>query len=584
MIGRSISERNWILSKFDDNKVKKISQEFGISEILSRLLTIRGINPEKCHNFLNPRLKNCMPNPFSLKSMDKATDLMIKHIKKKSKICIFGDYDVDGASSSSMLGKFLKHFNCNFFIFIPDRVKDGYGPTLKTFDDIIKKEVELIITVDCGTTAFEAIDFAKNKNVDVIIIDHHQSSEILPNTPAIVNPNRFDETSDLTYLCAAGVSFMFLSSIITALRKEKYFETQSFAEPDLLSYLDLVALGTVCDVVPLIELNRAFVFQGLKVIASRSNIGIKTLADTSNINTKISTYHLGYILGPKINAGGRIGKADFGTNLLIADDPEIAFSISGELNILNEKRKSIENIMLEEAIILAKKKDNNPIIVLTSNAWHEGVIGIIASRLKDRFNKPILLIYFDGEQGKGSARSVPGFDIGKAIVKCKQLNLITKGGGHKMAAGFSINKNKLEEFELSMINLFNKSGCQSSKENDLYIDTILSASAINEDFFEEIDKLAPFGSSNREPRFVIENIQIIKTILLKEIHIKAICKTDNGLSINLISFNSVNTIIGTYLLNSKNKKYNIAGRLSLNEWNGKKEVQFLLDDIALSQN
>jgi len=240
--------------------------------------------------------------------------------------------------------------------------------------------------------------------------------------------------------------------------------------------------------------------------------------------------------------------------------------------------------MLEEAIILAKKKDNNPIIVLTSNAWHEGVIGIIASRLKDRFNKPILLIYFDGEQGKGSARSVPGFDIGKAIVKCKQLNLITKGGGHKMAAGFSINKNKLEEFELSMINLFNNSGCQSSKENDLYIDTILSASAINEDFFEEIDKLAPFGSSNREPRFVIENIQIIKTILLKEIHIKAICKTDNGLSINLISFNSVNTIIGTYLLNSKNKKYNIAGRLSLNEWNGKKEVQFLLDDIALSQN
>ena len=286
----------------------------------------------------------------------------------------------------------------------------------------------------------------------------------------------------------------------------------------------------------------------------------------------------------KINAGGRIGKSEYGTNLLLTEDPEKAFSISKEMNILNEKRKSIENIMLEEAIILAKQKDNNPVIVLSSNSWHEGVIGIIASRIKDQFNKPAYIINLEGQAGKGSARSVSGFDIGRAIVRCKQLNIISKGGGHKMAAGFSIDRNKIDEFELLMIELFNKSGCESAKEQDLYIDTVLAASAVNEDFFNEINKLAPFGSANREPRFIIENVSIIKSLILKDIHIKAICKTSSNTNINVICFNSVNTSLGSYLINSKNKKYDIAGRLSLNEWNGRREVQFLLDDLAISQN
>lgn len=584
MIYRSVSDRNWIFSKYEENKVKKINQELGISELLARLLSIRNIEPESCEFFLNPKIKNSMPNPFLLKSMGFAVDTVIKHIMNNSKICIFGDYDVDGASSSSILGKFLKYLNCDFFIFIPDRIKDGYGPTIKSFTEIINKNVNLIVTVDCGTTAFEAMTFATNKQVDVIILDHHQSTEVLPTVCAIVNPNRFDEVTDLTYLCAAGVSFLFLTALISKLRNENYFTNNKIKEPDLLNYLDLVTLGTICDVVPLLGLNRAFVFQGLKVMAKRNNLGIKTLSDLSNINSKISTYHIGYILGPKINAGGRIGKSHYGTDLLLTDDPEVAFKISKEINILNEKRKNIENIMLDEATHLAKLKDNNPVIVLSSNAWHEGVIGIIASRLKDQFNKPVFIINLEGQNAKGSARSVTGFDIGMAIVKSKQLNIINKGGGHKMAAGFSIDVNRINDFEVLMIELFNKSGCASSKEKDLYIDTVLSASALNEDFFLEINKLAPFGSANREPRFLIENVSVIKSIILKDIHIKAICKTSSNSNISVISFNSVNTSLGSYLINPKNKKYDIVGRLSLNEWNGKKEVQFLLDDLSLSEN
>ena len=583
MISRSVSDRNWILKKFDENKVKRISQSIGISELLSRLLSIRGIDEKDCLSFLNPKIKNLMPNPYSLKSMTEASDIVIEHIKKKSKICIFGDYDVDGASSSSILGKFFTQIGLEFIIFIPDRIKDGYGPTVKTFSNIINKGVKLIIAVDCGTTAFDAIDFANEKDVDVVIVDHHQSTEVLPKAKAIVNPNRFDENSELTYLCAAGVTFLFLAAIVTKLRKEQFFNLNQINEPDILNYLDLVTLGTVCDVVPLRGLNRAFVTQGLKVIAKRQNIGIKTLADLSNINSKISTYHIGYILGPKINAGGRIGKSEHGTNLLLTNDAEKAFSISKELEEFNEKRKNIENIMLEEAINLAKVKDNNPVIVLTSNAWHEGVIGIIASRLKDKFNKPVFIVCFDGNEGKGSARSVPGFDIGTAIVHSKQLNLISRGGGHKMAAGFSINKENVDRFEKLMIELFDKSECLSSKENDLFIDSIISPSALNEDFYDEINQLAPFGSANLEPRFMLENVSIIKTIKLKNNHIKAISKVGNN-TINVVSFNSVDTVIGTYLENHKNKKFNLAGRLSLNEWNGKKEVQFLLDDLSLFNN
>ena len=584
MIHQSVSGKNWILGKYDENIVKKITQDFGISEIVSRLLAIRKIPIDQCEAFLNPKIKNTMPNPFELKSMEDGTNLLIKHIKEKNKICIFGDYDVDGASSSAILSKYLTLLKSDNFIFIPDRLKDGYGPTKATIANIIEQGAKLIIAVDCGTTSFEAIEFAKQHNRDVIVIDHHQSVEKLPPADAIINPNRFDENSDLKFLCAAGVSFLFISALSNKLRKENFFINNDIVEPDLLSFLDLVTFGTVCDVVPLFGLNRSFVFQGLKVIANRNNLGIKTLADLTNLNSKIDTYHIGYILGPKINAGGRIGKSDYGVNLFLTQDPEQAFKISSELSKLNEKRKTIENLILEEAINAAKLKDNLPITVVQSQKWHEGIIGIIASRIKEHFNKPAFIINIQGDEAKGSARSIAGFDIGAAIIKIKQKGIIAKGGGHKMAAGFSMKKDKIDDFENEIIKIFNQSGCQSSKEKDLYIDTVISASALNEDFFDQINQLAPFGSGNKEPKFIIKNIQVTKSMLLKNLHVKAFCKTENNQNLNVISFNSSENIIGTYLLNPKNKMFDFAGRLSLNEWNGKKEVQFILDDLALATN
>ena len=579
----SVSGKNWILENFDEKKVKKINQDFGFSEIVSRLLAIRNISVKEYEAFLNPKIKNSMPNPFSLKSMDKAVDILVKNIKLKNKICIFGDYDVDGASSTAILAKYLQHLACDFSIFIPDRIKDGYGPSIDTFNKIIEKKTNLIIAVDCGTTSFDPIKLAKSKGLDVIVIDHHQSVEKLPNADAIVNPNRFDELSDLKYLCAAGVSFLFLVALTSNLRNISFFKSRNIKEPNLLSFLDLVALGTVCDVVPLRGLNRSFVFQGLKVIANRNNLGIKTLADLAKINSKVETYHIGYILGPKINAGGRIGKSDLGANLLLTDDPEVAYDLSSELSLLNERRKNIEGIILDEAINEAKKKDNLPLIIIKSKSWHEGIIGIIASRIKEQFNKPTFVINIEGEFGKGSARSIPGFDIGSAIIHIKQLGIIEKGGGHKMAGGFSINITNIKKFEKEMIKLYKKSGCSSSKEKDLFIDSIISDFALNEEFFNEVRQLAPFGSGNREPRFIIKNIKILKSTKLKDVHIKAFCKTENNHSLNVISFNSVENEIGSYLLNSRNKSFNLAGRLSLNEWNGKRTVEFILDDLAIVQ-
>jgi single-stranded-DNA-specific exonuclease len=361
--------------------------------------------------------------------------VVFKHIKNKSKICIFGDYDVDGATSSSLLSFYLKHLNIDHFVFIPDRQKDGYGPSTETFESIIKKKVDLIIALDCGTTSFEAIDLALKKKVDVIIIDHHKSQEILPKANALINPNRFDESGDYYYLCAAGLLFIFLVGLNKFLRDKNYFKDSNLNELDLLNYLDLVMMGTVCDVVPLIDLNRAFVSQGLKVAAKRKNLGLKTLVDHSRIRKKISTYEVGYILGPKINAGGRIGKSELGYNLLTTNDAETAYLISSELDSLNLKRKDLEKKILDEAINIAEKNNDQPIIFLYKNDWHEGLIGIIASRLKDHFNKPTFIMSKKGEDLKGSARSIFGFDVGLAITKCKQLDLINKGGGHPMAGG-----------------------------------------------------------------------------------------------------------------------------------------------------
>ena len=578
MSNHSVQGKEWVLKDFDKNLTEYISKEYDLDFLTSRLLANRNINQKNIENFLNPKIKNFLPNPYNFKDMGKGLETISRHIKNKNKICIFGDYDVDGATSSGIMSKYLEQLNIDHFVFIPDRQKDGYGPSVKTFTNIINKNVNLIIALDCGTTSFEAIEYARSKNIDVVVIDHHKSQEIFPAANAIINPNRIDETGDYYYLCAAGVLFIFLVGLNKILRENYYFNKAKVQEPNLLDLLDLVMMGTVCDVVPLMDLNRAFVYQGLKVASKRHNLGLKTLVDYSKIKKKLSTYEVGYVLGPKINAGGRIGKSELGYNLLTTNNAETAYLISSELESLNLKRKDIEKKIVEEAISITEKNNDEPIVFLSKNDWHEGLIGIVASRLKDHFNKPSFIISQKGEDCKGSARSIFGFDVGMAITKCKQLDIITKGGGHPMAGGFSLKSDKLEIFKNELIKLFLKLK-QNRDNNIIEIDSYLESSAINDALIEKLNHLEPYGSGNREPIFGFEKFKVSKVIETNNNHVKVVLNKGN-FYIDAISFDSKNKDLGNYLMNFK-KEFNLVAKVKLNEWNGKSKIELIIDDIQL---
>ena len=578
MSNHSVQGKEWVLKDFDKNLAEYISKEYDLDFLTSRLLANRNIHQKNIENFLNPKIKNFLPNPYNFKDMGKGLETISRHIKNKNKICIFGDYDVDGATSSGIMSKYLEQLNIDHFVFIPDRQKDGYGPSVKTFTNIINKNVNLIIALDCGTTSFEAIEYARSKNIDVVVIDHHKSQEIFPAANAIINPNRIDETGDYYYLCAAGVLFVFLVGLNKILRENYYFNKAKVQEPNLLDLLDLVMMGTVCDVVPLMDLNRAFVYQGLKVASKRHNLGLKTLVDYSKIKKKLSTYEVGYVLGPKINAGGRIGKSELGYNLLTTNNAETAYLISSELESLNLKRKDIEKKIVEEAISITEKNNDEPIVFLSKNDWHEGLIGIVASRLKDHFNKPSFIISQKGEDCKGSARSIFGFDVGMAITKCKQLDIITKGGGHPMAGGFSLKSDKLEIFKNELIKLFLKLK-QNRDNNIIEIDSYLESSAINDALIEKLNHLEPYGSGNREPIFGFEKFKVSKVIETNNNHVKVVLNKGN-FYIDAISFNSKNKDLGNYLMNFK-KEFNLVAKVKLNEWNGKSKIELIIDDIQL---
>jgi single-stranded-DNA-specific exonuclease len=578
MSNHSVQGKEWVLKDFDKNLAEYISKEYDLDFLTSRLLANRNIHQKNIENFLNPKIKNFLPNPYNFKDMGKGLETISRHIKNKNKICIFGDYDVDGATSSGIMSKYLEQLNIDHFVFIPDRQKDGYGPSIKTFTNIINKNVNLIIALDCGTTSFEAIEYARSKNIDVVVIDHHKSQETFPAANAIINPNRIDETGDYYYLCAAGVLFIFLVGLNKILRENYYFNKAKVQEPNLLDLLDLVMMGTVCDVVPLMDLNRAFVYQGLKVASKRHNLGLKTLVDYSKIKKKLSTYEVGYVLGPKINAGGRIGKSELGYNLLTTNNAETAYLISSELESLNLKRKDIEKKIVEEAISITEKNNDEPIVFLSKNDWHEGLIGIVASRLKDHFNKPSFIISQKGEDCKGSARSIFGFDVGMAITKCKQLNIITKGGGHPMAGGFSLKSEKLQIFKSELIKLFLK--LKKNKDNNIIeIDSYLESSAINDELIEKLNHLEPYGSGNKEPIFGFEKFKVSKVIETNNNHVKVVLNKGN-FYIDAISFNSKNKDLGNYLMNFK-KEFNLVAKVKLNEWNGKSKIELIIDDIQL---
>ncbi len=583
MTSLSVSGKNWIFKKFNNLDVKKYSEDYSLSEIVAKLLAIRKKNIANIDLFLDPKIKNLLPNPLQLKGMENAINSTYKCIKNNKVIGIFGDYDVDGATSTALLNKYFLSLKQKVHTYIPDRKKEGYGPTINAFAKLINLKSSIIFTVDCGTLSFDPINFAQKKNVDVIVLDHHQSETKLPNASAIVNPNRYDEKSELNYLCAAGVCFVFLVALNKKLRDENWFINNEINEPKILDFLDLVSLGTVCDVVPLIGLNRAIVKQGLKVIKKRSNLGLKTLYDLCQIENQPSTYDLGFKIGPRINAGGRVGKSSHGAELLVSRDPVRTFKIASDLNKYNKERQAIEFVLTEQINSEIKSLSNQPILLVSGKSWHEGIIGIVAARIKDKYNKPTILISIDGNIGKGSARSITGFDIGSQIIKAVQMGLLLKGGGHKMAGGFSIDKEKISIFKDFLIKNFQKIQIDIQNNYNLYLDSVISPSALNEDFYQNIDTLSPFGPGNNEPKFVIENLHIINSNFVGINHVKTILKGADGSTISAFTVNARNGPLEAILFNKKiRQKINIAGKIKSNEWKGKKKIEFLIEDISIN--
>ena len=577
----SVVGKNWIQKEFDLDEIKFIKENFFLDEIVAKLLSIRKIKKEEINFFLNPSIKNSLPNPYSLNDMQKAIDRTISCIVSNEKVGIFGDYDVDGATSTAILGNYFRALNLPYEIYIPDRQKEGFGPNEKGFDYLIENGSKLIFTVDCGTLSYLPIEYANTKKIDVIVIDHHQSEINLPKAHSIVNPNRFDDRSELNYLCAAGVCFMFLVALNKKLRENNWFINKSINEPDLLNFLDLVSLGTICDVVPLVDLNRAFVNQGLKVVNQKKNLGLKTLIEISEIENNLTTYHLGYVLGPKINAGGRVGKSTHGAKLLLNNDSKDAFKISSELNNYNKERQLLEKELLKDIMDKDYGLTDEPVIVLHGENWHEGIIGIIAARIKEKYNKPTFIISTKSGLGKGSARSIYGFDIGTAVIAAVQNKILIRGGGHKMAAGFTLDTDKISEFKNFLIRKFKSININLESKKNIFYDTEISPSAINIDFYEKINVLSPFGSANPEPKFIIKNVRPVNSKIVGEKHIKSIFEGSDSSTFKTITFNCVDNVLGSYLLKKNIKNFNILGKLSLNEWRGQKNVEFIIDDISV---
>jgi single-stranded-DNA-specific exonuclease len=583
MTSLSVSGKNWISKKFSSSEIDFFKTNFFLDEIVAKLLSIRKIKKEEVKSFLEPLIKNILPNPYILKDMDKAIERSEKAILNVEKIGIFGDYDVDGATSTAILGKYFELLDIPFEIYIPDRKREGFGPNEKGFSKFIELGVNLIFTVDCGTLSYGPMDFAKRKNIDVIILDHHQSETKLPLAHSIVNPNRFDDRSELNYLCAAGVCFMFLIALNKRLRDQNWFLDNKIKEPDLMNILDLVSLGTVCDVVPLIGLNRAIVHQGLKILKRKKNLGLKTLIEVSNIESNITSHHLGYVLGPRINAGGRVGKSTHGANLLLNQSPKETFKLAADLNTYNKERQILESDLLKKILNTEYKNSSDPVIILHGENWHEGIIGIIAARMKEKFNKPAIVISVNKGIGKGSGRSIHGFDLGSIVIGGVQSGLLTKGGGHKMAAGFTIDANKIDEFKEFVFRKFKSININLEEKKNYFFDAEIAPSAININFFEKINILAPFGSGNPEPRFIIRDLRVVNSKIVGEKHIKIVLVGSDSSTLKAISFNSVETELGSYLLKKNINACDIAGKLNLNEWRGQKNVEFIIDDISVTK-
>ncbi len=587
--GTSARDYIWSISQPDDSKIIQIVQKLGISQTLATILINRNIStPEEASIFLDPKLRDLIPDPYDMKGVEEAVDRIILAINNHEKITIFGDYDVDGATSSALIHSFFRQISITTSeIYIPNRLSEGYGPNIETFQTLLISGTSLLITVDCGTTAFGPLNWAKDNGLDVIVIDHHLQDKELPPAVSIVNPNRNDDTFPYKNIAAVAVAFLVIIALRHKLRTLNWFDINNIIEPDLMELLDLVAIGTVCDVMPLTNINRAFVKHGLNFLTKRNNIGISALSDMLRINGPVQCYHLGYVIGPRINAGGRVDESALGAKLLTSTNYEDAMRIAKRLEVLNNERKLIETIAMEEAIKYIEENniDNNSVILALGHDWHIGILGILASRLKERYHKPVIIIsHMQSGIGKGSGRSIKGFDIGTAISNARNECILTAGGGHAMAGGFTLLAENIEIFYQYLLEIFNNTFTKKNileKAKELKIDAQISISAVNKTLFDSIQKASPFGNGNEQPRFMISRVKVIKAHIMKNSHVS--CFVSDQISNNTLRcvvFRGVGNKIGQVLLASVGKKISIVGtihhsNIDINRY------EFIIDDIAI---
>ncbi len=569
------------LDERQERMAEAIAQSHGLPSTLSRIIASREIEPADVEPFLDPRLKELLPDPSTLMDMDIACARLAEAIARREKIAIFGDYDVDGACASALLGGLCKAFDVPFRIHIPDRITEGYGPNSEAIRMLAADGATLLVCVDCGTTSHETLAEAKRSGFDVIVLDHHQAPVELPTIDALVNPNRQDDLSGHGHLCAAGVVFLTLIGINRVLRN------QGLAVPDLLDWLDLVALATVADVVPLIGLNRAFVRQGLKIIRQRRRIGLACLMDAGRLTGPAQPYHLGFVLGPRINAGGRIGDAALGSRLLLTDDLDEARRIAGELEQLNAERQAAERLMVEEAVTAAEMEiglGGTPpaALVLASPTFHPGIVGLIASRVKDRFRRPVFAFALkDDGMAVGSGRSVTGADLGKAVRRAVEDGILVKGGGHAMAAGASIAPEQLPAFERFLREALGDAVTAADEASALIIDAALTAAGATPAFFGELDRAGPFGQGAPEPVFVFPAHELIDAQEVGEgRHIRVKLRAGDGATIGGIAFRAGSEDWGQRLLKSRGQRIHCAATLSRDHWGGRETVEARIIDAA----
>lgn len=500
-VAQSISGKKWFERPYETRAALGLAQQFNLPALMGRLLSSRGVDAEGVNSFLNPKLNTLLPDPLHLLGMKDGLDRLLDAVEKGQNIAVFGDYDVDGATSSALIYRYFLAIGIKIRIYIPDRLKEGYGPNIPAINQLKSESTNLIITVDCGTAAHESLSYAKQQNIDVLVVDHHVAEAVLPEAIAVINPNRLDESSPHRQLAAVGVSFLLVIGLNKVLRECDYFKNNNISEPDMMQWLDLVALGTVADVVPLVGINRALVKQGLKVMAMRKNIGLLALADIAELDEPPSAYHLGFIFGPRVNAGGRVGESHLGAKLLTTEDQNEAKNLAKILDKYNQDRKQIETEIYDQALKLADTQRSRHTLIVMGEEWHPGVIGIIASRLKERFGVPTCVLTRNGNKITGSGRSVSGVDLGSVVIAARQRGILTAGGGHAMAAGFTVKIEKLEAFKEFVETRISNFVEENDIQPTLTIDSTLSVEGATIELVKYLERLGPFGSGNAEPRF-----------------------------------------------------------------------------------